>query len=88
MGESQELSPALVDAVSLERALQDAEIANLRVIALAQDLLAQEERIAKLQAELVALKRVMDPRRKAEHIFRKNHVLYAAARRAKRLTGR
>lgn len=88
MGESQELSAAAVDAVSLERALMDAEVANLRVMGLTRDLLDREERIAKLESEIVALKRLLDPRRKAEHIFRSNHTLYVVARRAKRMMGR
>lgn len=88
MTESQELSPAVVDAVSLERALADVEVANLRVIELTKDLLDREEQITKLQSDLVVLKRAMDPRRKVEHVFRSNHTLYALARRAKRMTGR
>lgn len=88
MSESQELSPAVVDAVSLERALQDAEVANLRVIELTKDLFEREDRVAELEAELVALKRSMDPRRKMEHIFRSNHTLYTIARRSKRMIGR
>lgn len=85
---AQELSPAVVDTVSLERALMDAEAANLRVIELTRNLLEQEERITELKAEIVALKRIMDPRRKAEHLFRKNHTLYVMARQAKRMIGR
>jgi len=88
MGESQELTPAAVDAVSLERALQDAEAANLRVIELTKDLLDREARVTALESELAALKRLMDPRRKMEHIFRSNHTLYALARRTRRMIGR
>lgn len=88
MGEGQELSPEVVDAVSLERALKDAEVANLRVIALAKDLFDRDEQINKLNAEIVALKRLMDPRRKVEHVFRSNHTAYVLARRAKRMMGR
>jgi hypothetical protein len=88
MAEKQELSASVVDGVSIERALQDAEIANRRVMELTQILLDKEERIAKLSADLAALKRLMDPRRKAEHVFRQNHTLYSAARRAKRMLGR
>lgn len=88
MDEGQELSPSIVDAVSLERALQDAEAANLRVIALTKDLLDREERIDKLDAEIVALKRLLDPRRKMEHVFRSNHTVYAVVRRTKRMIGR
>lgn len=88
MGKSQELSVAAVDAASLERALMDAEVANLRVMELTRELLDREERISKLESEIVALKRVMDPRRRAEHIVRNNHILYAVARRAKGMTGR
>lgn len=88
MSEREGLTPAAVDAVSLERALQDVEIANRRVIELTQVLLDKEERIAKLSSEVASLKRSMDPRRKAEHVFRKNHTLYVVARRAKRMLGR
>lgn len=88
MGESQDLTPAAVDAVSLERALKDTEVANLRVIELTKDLLDREERVIALEAELVALKRTMDPRRRVEHVFRSNHTLYAVARRTKRMIGR
>ncbi|MGN6127491.1 MAG: hypothetical protein ACTHON_13055 [Humibacter sp.] len=88
MEERQELSSSVVDAVSLEQALRDAEVANIRAIELTRALLEREERIAKLQGELVQLKRAMDPRRRAEHVFRKNHTLYVVARRAKRMMGR
>lgn len=88
MGDAPKLSPAVVDSVSLERALQDAEVANLRVIELTQTMLDREARIAQLEQENVELKRLMDPRRKLEHVFRKNHTLYALARQAKRMTGR
>ncbi|MDY0830351.1 hypothetical protein SK224_14550 [Microbacterium sp. BG28] len=88
MGEPQRLSPQVVDAVSLERALRDVEAANLRVIELTKTMVAREERIATLESEIVRLKRAMDPRRRLEYLFRKNHVLYALARRAKRMTGR
>lgn len=88
MGDEQKLTAEVVDGVSLERALKDAEIANKRVTDLTAQLLDAEERIAQLSAEIVALKRLMDPRRKVEHVFRSNHVLYAAARRAKGIIGR
>lgn len=88
MGDSPKLSPAVVDSVSLERALQDAEVANLRVIELTQRVLDREERISQLEQEIVVLKRGMDTRRKLEYIFRKNHTLYVLARQAKRMTGR
>ena len=81
-------TPAMVDAVSLDRALQDAEIANLRVVGLVQSLLDREERIAQLEQEIVELKRTMNPRRKVEYVVRRNHTLYALARQAKRMTGR
>lgn len=87
MDESQELSASVVDAVSLARALQDAEVANLRVIALAKEVLDRDERIAKLDAEIVALKRLLDPRRKAEHIIRSNYIVHSVARRTKRMIG-
>lgn len=88
MGESHDLSPAAVDAVSLERALQDAEVANVRVIELTKDLLDREAQITALSAEVASLKRMMDPRRKIEHVFRSNHTLYVLARRTKRMIGR
>jgi len=88
MGDERKLTAEVVDAVSLDRALKDAEVANKRAIDLATRLLDAEERIAELNAEIVALKRIMDPRRKMEHVFRSNHVLYAAARRAKGIIGR
>lgn len=88
MGDAPKLSPAVVDSVSLDRALQDVEVANLRVIELTQSVLDQHETIAKLEQEIVALKRLMDPRKKLEHVFRQNHTLHAVARRAKRMTGR
>ena len=88
MGHSPELTPTVVDEVSLVRALQDAEAANLRVVALTRNLLESEERVAKLEAEIVALKRLIGPRLRAEHVFRKNHALYVVARRARRMMGR
>lgn len=88
MGQGQELTTAVVDSVSLERALQDAEIANRRVIELTKGLLEREAQIEKLQIEIVSLKQLMDPRRKVEHVFRKNHALYVMARRARRMMGR
>ncbi|MGB4778675.1 hypothetical protein [Microbacterium sp.] len=78
----------MVDSVSLERALQDVEVANLRVIQLTQGMLDREKRISQLEKEIVELKRLLDPRRKMEHVFRKNHTLYVLARQAKRITGR
>lgn len=83
-----ELTPSVVDAVSLERALLDVEAANLRVVELTHKLLDAEERIAKLHRENVLLKRSMSPKRRAEHILRTNRVLYALARRAKKMTTR
>ncbi|MBN9178528.1 MAG: hypothetical protein J0I43_14340 [Microbacterium sp.] len=88
MSDSVQLSAQVVDSVSLDRALRDVEVANRRVIDLAKDLLDREEQIAKLNTEIVALKRLMDPRRRMEHIFRRNHALYAAVRRTKRMLGR
>lgn len=88
MGQGQELTTEVVDSVSLERALQDAEIANKRVIELTKGLLEREAQIEKLQIEIVSLKQLMDPRRKVEHVFRKNHALYVMARRARRMMGR
>jgi hypothetical protein len=88
MGDAPKLSPEVVDSVSLERALQDAEVANIRAMELTQQLLEREERIAELEQEIVLLKRGMDPRRRMEHVFRKNHTLYALARQAKRISGR
>jgi hypothetical protein len=88
MGDAPKLSSAAVDAVSLERALQDVEAANMRVIQLAQQVLDRDERISKLEQEIVVLKRGMDTRRKLEYVFRKNHTLYVLARQAKRMTGR
>lgn len=87
LGKNQELTAETVDAVSLERALQDAEVANRRVIDLTRGLLEREEQIAKLQIEIVSLKQLLDPRRKMEHVFRKNHALYVVARRARRMMG-
>ncbi|BDI21628.1 hypothetical protein [Herbiconiux sp. L3-i23] len=88
MGENSELTSAVVDAVSLERALKDAEVANQRVITLTKELLDREEKIAKLHATIVAMKRVMDPKRRAEYVLRKNHAVLAIARRTKRMIGR
>ena len=88
MDDGQELSAAAVDAVSLERALQDTEVANLRVIGLAKDVFDRDERIAELDAEIVALKRLLDPRRKMEHAIRSNHIAHSVARRTKRMIGR
>lgn len=88
MGESHELTPDAVDAVSLERALLDAEVANQRVIAMTKDLFERDERIAKLNTEIVALKRLLDPRRKVEHVIRSNHIVFSVARRTKRIIGR
>ncbi|KQR93658.1 MAG: hypothetical protein J0I33_08435 [Microbacterium ginsengisoli] len=88
MSGEDELSPALVGAVSLERALEDAAIANQRAIELAQKLLTSEERVAALSAEVADLKRLLDPRRKLEHLIRQNHSLHVTAQRAKRILGR
>lgn len=88
MGQGQQLTAEVVDSVSLERALQDAEVANRRVIELTRSLLEREAQIEKLQIEIVSLKQLMDPRRKMEHVFRKNHALYVMARRARRMMGR
>lgn len=88
MGDAPILSAAVVDSVSLERALKDVEAANARAIELTRVLLEREERIAKLEQEMATLIRSLDPRRRLEHTFRKNHTLYALARRAKRMTGR
>lgn len=87
MGQKQELTAEAVGEVSLERALLDAEVANRRVIELTRGLLEREARIAKLQIEIVALKQMLDPRRKMEHVFRKNHALYVVARRARKMMG-
>lgn len=88
MGQEQRLTAEVVDSVSLERALHDAEIANRRAIDLTRSLLEREAQIEKLQVEIVSLKQLMDPRRKMEHVFRKNHALYVMARRARRMMGR
>jgi hypothetical protein len=88
MGQGRELSAEVVDSVSLERALQDAEIANRRVIELTRGLLEREAQIDKLRIEIASLKQLMDPRRKIEHVVRKNHALYVVARRARRMMGR
>ncbi|WJS91745.1 hypothetical protein [Microbacterium testaceum] len=88
MSDDQVLSPAAVEAVSLERALKDVEVANARVIALTRQVLEREERIAELEYDIVQLKRLLDPRRKMEHLFRKNHSLYVIGRQAKRMLGR
>lgn len=88
MGDRVDLTSATVDSVSLERALKDAEAANLRVIELSKKFLDSEARVAKLEAELAALRRTLDPRRKVEDLFRRNHTAYAIARRAKRMIGR
>lgn len=87
MGLNKELTEDTVAAVSLERALQDAEVANRRAIELTRSLLEREEQISKLQIEIVSLKQMLDPRRKMEHVFRKNHALYVVARRARRMMG-
>ncbi|MDQ1122972.1 hypothetical protein [Microbacterium trichothecenolyticum] len=88
MARGEGLTTKVVDGVSLERALQDAEVANKRVIELTRGLLEREAQIEKLQIEIVSLKQLMDPRRKVEHVFRKNHALYVMARRARRMMGR
>jgi len=88
MARGEDLTTNVVDGVSLERALQDAEVANKRVIELTRGLLEREAQIEKLQIEIVSLKQLMDPRRKVEHVFRKNHALYVMARRARRMMGR
>lgn len=88
MGETANLTAEVVDAVSLERALLDAEVANKRAIEFAEQLIKRDEKIAKLEAEVVLLKRTLDPRRRLEHIFRRNHALYAVALRAKRMLRR
>lgn len=88
MSDDRVLSAATVDSVSLERALKDVEAANARVIALTRQLLQSERRISDLESEIVQLKRLLDPRRRAEHIFRKNHSLYVIGRQAKRMLGR
>ncbi|WDG18950.1 hypothetical protein [Microbacterium sp. Clip185] len=88
VSDDQVLSPAAVEAVSLERALKDAEVANARVITLTRQLLEHEQRVAELEYEVVQLKRLLDPRRKMEHLFRKNHSLYVIGRQAKRMLGR
>lgn len=88
MSDSVQLSATVVDAVSLERALKDVEVANRRVIDLTKKLLDREEQIEQLNAEVVSLKQSMDPRRRMEHLFRKNHAIYAAVRRTKRMMGR
>lgn len=82
------LSADAVDSVSLERALKDVEVANARVIELTRGMLEREKRITELEAEVVQLKLMLDPRRKIEHVFRKNHTLYVIGRRAKRMMGR
>ncbi|MCM3613802.1 hypothetical protein M3672_05025 [Microbacterium enclense] len=88
MARGEGLTAKVVDGVSLERALQDAEVANKRAIELTRALLEREAQIEKLQIEIVSLKQLMDPRRKVEHVFRKNHALYVMARRARRMMGR
>jgi predicted nucleic acid-binding Zn-ribbon protein len=88
MGEPPKLSADAVEAISLERALQDAEAANARVIALTKGILDREEKIAQLERELVSIKRTMDTRRRIESVVRRNHILYALASRAKRMTGK
>lgn len=87
MGLNPELTAELVDTVSLERALKDAEAANLRVMKLAKDVLERDEQIAKLQAQIVAMKRVMTLKQRAEYVLRKHHAIFAIARRAKRMIG-
>lgn len=88
MEHSERLAAEVVDAVSLDRALRDAEVANQRVIELTKGMLEREAQIEKLQIEIVSLKQLMDPRRKVEHVVRKNHALYVVARRARRMMGR
>lgn len=88
MTDERVLSADAVDSVSLERALKDVEVANARVIELTRRMLEREKRIAELEAEVVQLKLMLDPRRKIEHVFRKNHTLYVIGRRAKRMMGR
>ena len=88
MTASRQLSSASVDAVSLERALKDVEVANRRVIMLTNEMLDREERIVALSAELAAVKRTMDTRRRLEHLFRKNHTVFAVVRRARRMVGK
>ncbi|AUG30427.1 MULTISPECIES: hypothetical protein [Microbacterium] len=88
MTDDRVLSADAVDSVSLERALKDVEVANARVIELTRGMLEREKRITELEAEVVQLKLMLDPRRKIEHVFRKNHTLYVIGRRAKRMMGR
>lgn len=88
VSDDQVLSSAVVDSVSLERALKDVEAANARVIALTRQLLEREQHVSALESEVVQLKRLLDPRRKMEHVFRKNHSLYVIGRQAKRMMGR
>lgn len=88
MTDDRVLSADAVDSVSLERALKDVEVANARVIELTRGMLEREKQITELEAEVVQLKLMLDPRRKIEHVFRKNHTLYVIGRRAKRMMGR
>lgn len=88
MTDDRALSTAAVDSVSLERALKDVEVANARVIELTRGMLEREKRITELESEIVELKRLLDPRRKLEHVFRKNHSLYVIGRQTKRMMGR